>query len=258
MKVRINHRKTHLNMLSMIIVAAFVVAISACGSSSKSEQAITDPSTIPASFSVNHIVDRTTNPLTDKESAGAIFFEGLLTIAFQGGKVEIVDPQEAVTPLNLLYNTLGAPYYSVDLTTPLETDQPYVFRVTLANGTAIENRVNTPTHDLQITAPVSGGPVSKSAQTTVSWTGATGTGNVSIIVSPNSPDTGISNIFHLGGISVLDSGTANLNPGNLQAVNPGQNVLTIVRSKIVHANGFAPNSTIGAFFVYSEPVNVTE
>jgi hypothetical protein len=257
------HRHTHPRgflgaALSAVILCFAPVVILSCGSSEKSQEELTDLSTVPASFTISRVSDGRQNPPVTKVTASAAFKgEGLTFIELKNGKVELIDRDGRIVELPVRTNQFGAPYYTVELDTVLTLGQAYRFRVTLANGDVIENRVTTPSNDLEITSPTPYSTISKAQPLAVTWTGTNTGKNASIFIAPETPD-----IFSILGTAISpadDDGATTLTPEALAKLTPGSDyVLTVARGNIEPANGFKSGSWLGAFLISSIPVSVTE
>ncbi len=229
-----------------------------CGSSEKSQEELTDLSTVPATFTISMATNESQTPPVTQATASAVFSgEGLTFIKLKNGTVHLVEPDGETVQLTVRENQFGAPWYNADLPGSLELGETYKFRVTLANGEQIENRVRTPHNELAITSPSPNSSISKSQPLSVTWTG-TNPGNALIFIGWEAPT--VFNIFSAAIVTREDDGATTLEPHELAGLTPGgQYLLTVVRGNIVPANGFKPNqSKLGAFLIHSIPVNVTE
>jgi len=240
---------TFLLILSVLLAACFNHG---CGSSRLSYAPIDDPSSIPATFAVGKVMDEFAGRTFTLASA-AFKGEGLTTIRLLGGSVELQDPQGNIHPMELSYNRLGAPYYTVVLTDPLELGAIYSFRVTLPSGRMIENSITTPDYDLEIVSPAVGSTIDKWRPLELTWSGWNDR-KALILIGPQ--EHTILDAFETGGKLAEDDGSTVLLPDSLFNLERGRNLLSVARIDRTPANGFHRNSTVGAVLLATRPVFV--
>jgi len=236
-------------MLSVILATVFQ---SSCGTSALSDEPIDDPTSLPAIFAVGKVVDESAGRTF--ATASAVFKgEGLTTVRLMGGSVELEDPQGNIHPMECSYNRLGAPYYTAPLPGSLELGAIYSFRVTLASGRMIVNSIKTPELDLQILSPGTGSTVAKRAPLELAWSGWNDRSAL-ILIGPEQHT--ILDPFETGGKVAEDDGSTVLLPESMLALQPGPNLLSLARIGRTPANGFHPNSTVGAVLIATRPIYV--
>lgn len=252
MKPKQTQRKTDLRAFLLVPLLVIWASLSACGSSSLSDEEIEDPTGIPAILAVSSITNESTRE--SKVFAGAIFKgEGLTTVELMNGEVEIEDPQGNIYPLAVHYNNLGAPSYNAEIPGAIELGAFYSFRVTLPTGRLIINSIKTPDQDLQVIAPFTGQVIQKSDPVEVTWTGRSNR-KAAIVIGPEQPN--VLDFLQSGGANTSDDGRTVLEPSSMVKVHAGENLLTIIRSRDARANGFHPSSRVGAVLLTSQPVVV--
>jgi len=238
--------------LLILFILLNALTISSCGTSNLSSEWIDDPTSIPANFAVGKIVDETSGHTS--VVASAIFKgEGLTTVSFLDGTVELEDPQGNIIPLEIKTNRFGAPYYTAEIPAPLKLNSIYSFRVTLPSGRMIVNSIKTPGMDLEILSPETGTLVQKAAPLELRWSGWN-TREAYILLSPETHR--VLDVFESGGKLAEDDGLTVLLPESMRNVEQGRNVLSVARINRARANGFHPNSTVGAVILDSLSVTV--
>ncbi len=251
MKKKIIDKKIFWTILTIFSGLALLTTFLGCGSSSRSSEEISDTTALPVHFALSRVYNEGTEEETVK--AEVIFKgEGLTTVKLFRGQVEIEDPQGNIYPLDLCYNSFGAPFYRAFLPR-LEFDSSYYFNVILANGRLISNSIKTPDDDLEILAPAQGQVVDKFGPLEVSWTG-NGFGHISAVISPQLPN--IFNIFEIGGAVTDDDGRTIIEPDEMVNVRPGNNYLTLTRRVNRFANGFGHFSRLTAVLMTRQPIVV--
>jgi len=238
------------HLIFLTTINAF--ALTSCGMSGLSSETIEDPTSIPAVFALGRIMDESSGRTS--VVASAVFKgEGLSTVRFLEGSVELEDPQGNIHALELAYNRFGAPYYSTSLPGALQLDSFYSFRVTLATGRLIVNSIKTPASDLEIQSPEPGEVIQKTAPLELRWSGWN---NREAYILIGRETHTILDVFETGGKLAEDDGHTVLLPESMKNVTTGPNILSLARINRSRANGFHPNSTVGAALVNSRPVLV--
>ncbi len=251
--------------VALILCMGLLGSIGGCGTDTTT--VIFIPSQVTAQFAVFEDTTEAVSGTTSAVYAGAIFWQGLITREVVDGLVEVVEPGGTRIPLSIAYNALGAPYYIVPLASPLQLNQQYTFRVTLEDGSILENSITTPANSLAITSPALGATMTLVSPLIVGWTNDNPGKNAAIVLRQErtapffsvvgagrvqAPDTG-----NFDGTPPPIPGTAvqdALEPSDLGT--PGVRYLTVTRSNASGVNGFLAASFIQASLVYALEVQI--
>jgi hypothetical protein len=252
--------------VALILCLGLLGSISSCGGSSTT--IIFIPSQVTAQFAVFSDATEATSGTTSAVYAGAIFWQGLITREVVDGLVEIVEPGGTKIPLNLAYNPAGAPYYIVQLAS-LQLNQQYTFRVTLSDGSILENSITTPADSLAITSPTPAGvTLALNDWLAVEWTNSNAGRDAAIVLRRESTAPFFS-VVGAGRVQTPDDGSFDGMPPPVPGTTvqyamvagdvgtTGIRYLTVTRSNASGVNGFLAASFIQASLVYALEVQIT-